>query len=103
MNKKVFRLFIALFLIVVFTNRVNAGIDCNPDDQDVTITETGITDAGFDVALPVCKWLRTGKFRVVGGAHDSYQSAFDSGMELELIQVESLDGKDCYSQGVQYW
>ena len=100
MNKKVFKLFIALFLVVLFTNRVDAALVCNPEDEEVTITEIGITEAGFEVALPVCKWVRTPKYKVEGGTYSSYQSAFDSGYETEIIQVESLDAKDIINKEV---
>ena len=100
MNKRVFKLFIALFLVLAFTSRVNASLVCNPEDEEVTINEIGITPAGFDVALPVCKWKRTSKYKVEGGKYDSYQAAFDSGYETEIIQVETLDAKDVVNKEV---
>ena len=94
MRNKCFKLFLSLFLIVLFTNKVYAGVVCNPDDEEVTITETGITDAGFDATLPLCKWNPTGAFSPVGGGHSSYQEAYDSGYDTEYKLVESYDGKD---------
>ncbi len=94
MKKNVFKLFIALFLVALFTTTVNASLVCNPDDEEVTITETGITPAGFDVLLPVCKWTKTGNYKVEGGTYSTYDDAFDSGYETERITVESYDGKD---------
>ena len=92
--KKTLKLFITLFLIFIFTNNVNASLVCNPDDEEVTITEIGITDAGFDALLPVCKWVRSTGYKVENGSYSSYQEAWDSGYETELTQVETIDAKD---------
>lgn len=100
MNKKVLKLFIVLFLVFLFTNTVNASLVCNPEDEEVTITEPRIDDAGFDATLPVCEWHKTGEFEPVGEGHDSYTGAYDSGYDLELVYVETIDGKDVIGKKV---
>ena len=94
MKNKCLKLFLSLFIIVLFTNKVYASLVCNPDDEQVTIIKTGITDAGFDATLPICRFTATGSYSLVGGGYNSYTDAFNSGYETEYKMSESLDGKD---------
>jgi hypothetical protein len=99
MNKKTLKVLISLALLFVFTSNVNASLRCNSDDEEVTITETGITDAGFDATLPVCKWRRAEGYRPHSG-YSSYDAALAAGDSLVIHYVESLDAKSLVGQKV---
>ncbi len=94
MKKNYLRFLLCLFAFVLFTTNVNAGLVCNPSDEDVTIKEKDITDAGFDAYMPMCKWIPTDEYDPMDGEYDSYDDAYDSGFDLENTLVETYDAKD---------
>ncbi len=94
MKKNYLRLLFCLFSFVLFTTNVNAGLVCNPYDEDVTIEEKGITDAGFDAYMPMCKWVPTNTYNPIDGSYDSYDEAYNSGFDLENALIETYDAKD---------
>lgn len=88
------RLFISLFLVFVFASNVNAGVD--PNECNISIKETGITSAGFDAVMPICKKTQQDGFFEVGSRKSSYSAAWAQGAEAvdSIYSAESADGKD---------
>ena len=94
--KKIVKLFVFTLGAFLFINNINASLKC-----DVSIKETGINSARFNVNMDICKAKKwDGKtFREVKERKGSYESAYEYGEEtLEVyFEKESADGKDIIS------
>ena len=96
MKRNIFKLFISFLFVFVIIGNVNAKVlECGPDSEVATIVETGITQAGFDVKVPICKFdTSRGPSGWQGvGTGSSYQSTYDSGLDLVTRYFESADAK----------
>ena len=94
MKKNIFRLFVSFLLVFVLASNVEARVlECTPESKKVTITETGITGAGFDVKVPICKLGNTPTGETPVGSAGSREEAYNSGLDLVTKYFEAADAK----------
>ena len=91
--KKIFKYILPVFMIIVFTTNVNAAMVCN-NGKTTKITEKSEADPfGFDVTVPLCKWIDTGVMKSVGEFNGGFTAAVDFAAEKVAISIEDMSAK----------
>ena len=101
MKKYFVRLLVVFLTAFIFVSGVDAALDCSLDGKEVIIKKAGIKSEGFDVKVPYCKYGNepTG-FSPIGKWYDTYQKAYDSGLDTELRLYEDADAKGTHLSSV---
>ena len=95
MRKNVLKLLVFFLSFFILINGVNASLNCENDGEEMIIEKEGIKYEGYTVRVPYCyyDYNEPDRYDPIGELYDTYQEAYDSGLETELAQYEDADGK----------